>query len=497
MRVLQLVLVLFIWSGGLQAAVQDTPGELSDRARKAMESGNYAEAIPLYRQLIKSYPDVPGLRLNLGMAYYFAGDYRKAVPELEAALKGDKKLEQARMLLGSAYVLTGQNRRAVAPLQEYLRGKPEDPRAHEALGEALLALGEHAKAEVEFRKVSELEPSNPKAWQGRGKAFEALAASAFARLESQAPDSEYCLALIADSRVVRQQYRSAFYLYRKALEKNSRLRGIHVALSRIYSATGHSDWAAEEEQKEVALGLPDCQSEKIVCAFLDGRLEEVVSMASASGSLEALYWLSQAYNQLALDAFSRLGKLPPSFELHQLRAEVFEDQGDYIQAAKEWEKALELAPGNPAAQRGLALSLFLSRSYDRAKPLLDRLLQADPSSAELNYLAGEILLNQEKAGEAVKFLEKAVAADKAFVPAHKSLGRAFLALQQPARAIPHLELALGADEDGSIHYQLAQALRSSGELERARVALEKYQQFRAKDQAEKARLEEEAQITPP
>jgi len=462
-----------------------------------MESGNYSEAIPLYRRLIATFPKVAGLRANLGTAYYFSGDYRKAVAELEAALTADKTLVDVHMLLGSAYVLTGQNRKAIDPLQDHLRRKPDDPRAREALGDAWLGLGEPLKAAAEFRRFSELEPSNPKAWRGLGKAYESMAADGFARLEKQAPESEYWLALVADSRIVRQQFRSAFFLYKKALEKNPRLRGLHAALAKVYAATGHPDWAAAEEQKEAAFGSPECPSDKVVCAFFAGRYQEVVTLAAASGTAEDLYWLSQACNRLAVEAFSRLASLPASFELHQLRAEVFEDQGDYLQAVKEWENALELAPGNPGVRRSLALSLFLSRNYDRAKPLIDDLLKADPTSAELNYLAGEILLSQEKAVEAVPFLQKAVAADKAFIPGHKSLGRALLALQQPARAVPHLEIALSADEDGSVHYQLAQALRGSGQQERARVALEKYQEFQRKDLAEKARLEKEAEITAP
>jgi len=383
MLIFRVSLILLLLPLFLLGQTQQDAKALSDQAHQALESGRYPEAIVLYQKLIKLYPNVPGLKMNLGMAYYFSGNYRKAITPLSAAVNsGQSDLISASMFLGSSYVLTGQPEKAIPVLRSYLKHKPDDPRAWEALGDAFSALGKRRQAVEQYRRLSGLEPSSAKAWYELGKGYEALAGEAFDNLQQRAPDSAYSLALIGDSRVVRQQYRSAFFFYRKALEANPGMRGIHVALSRVYRATGHEDWAAAEERKETELGLPDCQAEKIVCDFLQGRMLSVAEAAEKLATPEGLYWASQAYNQLAVQAFGRLAAFPDSLEWHQLRAEIHENQGDYMEAAKEWRKVLEIAPRHPLAERGLALSLFLAKDYQAAKALIDELLKQEPDSSQ-------------------------------------------------------------------------------------------------------------------
>ena len=68
---------------------------------------------------------------------------------------------------------------------------------------------------------------------------------------------------------------------------------------------------------------------------------------------------------------------------------------------------------------------------------------------------------------------------------------------QPSAAIPHLEVALPLDDDGSLRYQLARAYQATGQAEGAKKTLEDYQQRQKADREEKSRLEEELKITPP
>ena len=52
-----------------------------------MAAGQYAEAVPVYRDLVKAVPGNPGLLLNLGMALHLSGQDGEAIAPLEAALK--------------------------------------------------------------------------------------------------------------------------------------------------------------------------------------------------------------------------------------------------------------------------------------------------------------------------------------------------------------------------------------------------------------------------
>ena len=306
--------------------------------------------------------------------------------------------------------------------------------------------------------------------------------------------------MIADSRVAQKQYSSAFFFYRKALEKQPKLRGIHMAISRIYRATGHPDWADKEEQKEAELGEPDCEKEPLVCDFLGERYLEVLERAARQPSADSYYWYYwqiQAGNMLALAAFSELAGLPPSLEAHELRAEIHRNQGRHSESAYEWQKALDLDPDNPRIKHELAVSLYLKRDYDAAKTVIDELLKKEPQSGELNYLAGAILLYKQQAERALPFLENAVKLSPELTGAHSALGRAYMSLGEAAKAIPHLKAGLSSDEDGSLHFQLAQAYQRTGQKELARRTLGQYQEITKALQSEQKKLGEEVKISPP
>ncbi len=489
------------WAAFLLAALSfaqsDDPAAKSQRGKEAMAAGKFAEAATIYAELVKTLPDNAGLLMNLGMAQHMAGQPSKAIPQFKAALKLDPGLFPAWLLLGVAHLEIGQPAGAVEPLRKALTMQPDNTEARHALGDALFAVERFEEAADQFRQLSDRNASDPRAWHALGRSYESLSRRAFAQLEKAAPESSYWLALVAGTRLAQQQYSGAFYFYHQALQKQPDLRGAHGTLAEIYRRTGHADWAAVEEGKERRLGPLDCASHRIECDFLQGRYREAATAAGRPPSAESYYFQSLAYNELALQAFERLAKLPPSAELHQLIAESHHNQGHHIDAVKEWREALKLSPGNPEIRRELAISLHQSRDYNAAEVLLRDLLKRDPGSVELNYCLGDSLLNLQQPEKAVPFLSQAVKRDASVLPAQASLARAYLQMGQAAQAIPHLEAALPVDDDGSLHYQLARAYQGAGRQELAKQTLEQYQKIHASAEADRKKLEQEVRITPP
>jgi predicted Zn-dependent protease len=192
------------------------------------------------------------------------------------------------------------------------------------------------------------------------------------------------------------------------------------------------------------------------------------------------YGLARSYGalgrpELAAAAAEKLRMLPPSIQSHQFAAEDLEKRGTHAQAAREWRRALALAPDDFRIKAKLVWSLYRARDYEAALPLVAELRKAKPDSAELNFLHGASLLNQGRPREAIPYLESALRQDAGLLPNRAALGLALLQSGQTARAIPHLEAALEADQDGSYYYQLSRAYRAAGMHERARKALEDYQ----------------------
>lgn len=472
------------------------PAEVSKKAEAAMNAQKFSEAARLFRRLDEHYPDIPGLKINLGMALYFDGESKEALSFLTRATEMDPSLENGWFFAGMASMELGLADQAVAHLAEYLKRKPIDYDARQIYADALSNLKRHEEAITEYQKVLRGQPENPKAWYGIGTSFEALATRYFDKLDEIAPESGYWLALVADSRVVQKQFASAYFLYRQALEDVPDLRGVHFSISRIYRENGNDEWAAIEEQRESALGVPDCEEEELVCSFLKGDFSRVVSEGDTSKPAD-LYWMIQSYNQLAVAAFSELNQLPSSYEAHVLRAQVEDNLGRYWESVKQWKKALEYEPGDPFARRQLAVSLYFNRNYEESNKIVHELLEKDPNAPRLNFMAGDILVYQQQLEKAVPYLEKAVNFDESYIAAHSSLGRAYMSLGKAEEAVPHLEKALPTDEDGSIHYQLALAYQRSGQTDKAREMMTTYQEMRSALEEENRQLTEEVKITPP
>ncbi len=469
----------------------------SQRAKEFMAQGKFTEAIPLYRELNQAVPRNPGLLLNLGMALHMAGDERKSIPQLEAAVKLDPKLTPAWLFLGAARLQVGETPAGIDALRTVLRLQPDHRDALELLAGALLSLDRPAEATNQYQKLAELDPESSAAWYGLGRSYESLSIRAFGKLQKIAPESAYWLALVADARLRDQQFSSAFFLYRHALEKAPAMRGLHAAVTEIYRQTEHPDWAKTEEEKELRLLQPDCRTQSFECQFREGQFSTLVDDTKGVNTPESLYWRSRALNELALQAFTRLGQLSPSLEQHELKANIYSGQKKYDEAAREWREALKLSPTDKQVQKQLAISLKFSQDYNGALPVLQSLLQGQTASAELNYLVGETLVDLQRVEEAIPLLKRALAHNPKLLTAHKALARAFLAAGRPAEAIPHLQAALATDEDGSLHYQLASAYRTSGQPALSKLALLEYQKLQRSAVAAREAAKREVEITPP
>lgn len=471
----------------------------AQEAKALMSAGRFEAAIPLYRDLVKAVPGNPGLLLNLALAQHMAGREREAIPNFEIVLKSIPNAMPALMSLGAARLAVSQPTLAIAPLQKALAVEPDNVDARGMLATALMYTKRYSEAAAQYRVLSDKAPDDSRAWYGLGMSYQGLSTEAFEQMQKLDAKSVWVLALVADSRVQRRQYRSAFFFYNEALKQLPKLHGVHAAMADIYRKTGHAEWASEEDSKEQGLAAPDCAAHLFECRFVGGKDLEILSTkpAAAKPNFEALYWRTKAANELAMQAFFRLGQLPESIELHQLKAEIARDSGRPKEAVDEWTAALKLAPEDLRARQELAAALFMANDYTAAFEQASALLKTMPGAADLNFIAGDSLLRLEDAERAEPYLRKALKADPKLAAAGASLGLALSRLGRNAEAVPLLEQSLTLDDDGSLHYQLARAYQAAGNAEKARGAMARYQELVARNQKAKEEVAREAQIGPP
>ncbi len=491
----QLVILLIAGAGFLLRAQDNSLAEQSHHAKELMAARRYEEAIPIYRQLVKALPGNPGLVLNLGLAEEMAGHPDRAVPEFQSVLKVQPDNVPALTSLAMADLQLRQPEPAVAPLRKLLTLQPDNRNARGMLAGALMAIGNPEDAAAQYRKLSASDSTDAKAWYGLGSAYEAAANATFQKLTKLAVTSPYWAALVAESRLQRNQYRSAFFFYRHASDQMFNLRGLHAGLAQLYRKTGHDDWALIEDKQESEISAHPCIAKSAECYFASGKLLDATQVSASQP--EALFWRTKAFNALAIDSFSHLGELPDSPELHAIKAEILKGHEQYKEAADEWRAALKLAPGDPRLNHELLTTLFLARDYDAVIPMLQAALQSDTAAPHTNFMLGDSLLRMEHPDKAIPYLETALKADPHLLQAQASLGFALSQTGHPAEAIPYFERALEIDEDGSLHYQLARAYQSAGKPDRARELMAQYQQISEKSQSAKEEVAKEAEIVAP
>ena len=486
-------------SAGVPVSPATQPNELvemSRRGKQAMADGKYEEAIVFFKGLVQALPEEPALRMNLGIAHYMAGQHEQAIVELEAVSKRQANLVPALFFLGAAYLKTGNSQQAVVPLEKVVTSEPGNSRALHMLADALFSSARYEEAADRFLALTDADAANPKAWHGLGQSYEALSSQAFQRLQEMEGASPYVSLLQAQALFQQKRYSKALRLYRDALTKLPGHRGSHEDVAEIYRQTGHPEWASHEEAKARPLPPPDCDSASVECLFQTGRYQEVVVASKGDRSPGRLYWLSRAYGRMATRAFSLLGQLPPSAQMHQVTAEAYSAQGRALEAVEEWRQALKYEPENVTLQKGLAESLYLAREFEAARAVLLALLTHQPPSARLNLMYGGTLLELYQPEQAIPYLRQAAELDPTLAGARALLGRAYLTSGQADQAIPHLKAALNADESGQVHYQLATAYKRTGQELLADRTLRRYREILA---AAKIRQEQEqaVTITPP
>ena len=211
------------------------------------------------------------------------------------------------------------------------------------------------------------------------------------------------------------------------------------------------------------------------------ELEEARS--AAPGDLELAFALATGYLKLkkpeaAQRLFAQVLEARPIPQTHVLLGRTYRDFGAYDFARAELKAALAQDPRVRRAHYYLGtLSVMSEGPAGLAEAIAEfrQELELDPRDTLSSLRLGFALMESRRPEEAVPPLERATRAQPPEADAFHYLGRAQLALDRPAEAAASLERALQlADRPapdpvqlGSIHYNLAMALRRSGDAEKA------------------------------
>lgn len=472
---------------------------LAERAAQgaaALQASRFDEAAAIYGELVEQSPKDPGLLMNLGMARYMAGQAAEAIAPLQKALALNPSLVPASLFLGSALLDTGRVQDAVLPLRKAVTAMPENADAREMLARAYLELSKYSSAAAQYRALTGLQPVSPRHWYGLARSYGGLAEQTLAALQEKASDSPLLELVVADVAVTQDKFAAALAIYRRVLT-DPPVGGLHEAIADLYEQAGHSDWAAAERAKITRRTPAECAARAAECDFLGGRIRESLAAALASPTPVGRYWTIRAANRLATEAVANLETLPPSVELHLIRAEIAQSRGQHPESVKEMREAVTLAPGNPAIETALAEALLRAHDLKEAIPLLERLNRASPGDGSLLLMLGDALVEDQQLDRAIPILERAAKAPDALPHAPASLGRAYVQARRYDEALPYLEAAAPTDDDGDVHYQLARAYQALQRPAEAAKAMAVYQQKKGQEAPPSPDAAPEPVLTPP
>jgi tetratricopeptide (TPR) repeat protein len=260
---------------------------------------HYKEAVPLYRKALEIGPDVPGLRLNLGLALFKGGDFKEAIEEFDPLLKNEPasspEAQRVTILIGMAHYSLAEYAEAIPYLKEatahdaqnlplrlalahsclwskqnqcvldvskeILTLAPDSAEAEMLAGEASDGLKDNAGAISHFRAAVKANPKEPNAHFGLGYLLWTLkqykeAASEFQAELANDPEHIQAMLYLADADIQMNQMDEATPLLKKVVELDPMIGLGQLDLGIVDSEAGRNEDALRELTTAARL-IPD------------------------------------------------------------------------------------------------------------------------------------------------------------------------------------------------------------------------------------------------
>lgn len=265
------------------APAQEAVAEAAQGTALARE-GKFDLAIQHYEVALRLDPHLPGLQLNLGLAYFKSKRFPEAARAFEEAVRADGNSFQARTLLGmsyygcsryadaaaqlklasgkqpdnlelrytlaQSYLLSKQYPEALAEFRFLLTRNPDSAQVHILLGQALDASNQAQAATAEFEAAVKAEPAPPEAHFGLGylywkqQRYEDAGREFRAELKAQ-PQHTQALTYLADAEMHTDNDQAAEAHLRQVLALDSNIRLAQLDLGILLASRNDSDAAAQ------------------------------------------------------------------------------------------------------------------------------------------------------------------------------------------------------------------------------------------------------------
>jgi tetratricopeptide (TPR) repeat protein len=252
----------------------------------------------------------------------------------------------------------------------------------------------------------------------------------------------------------------AIAMYHRALEIDPDNQGVQLNLGLAYM-----------KKASYAEALPIFQS--LMKSGYQGLTEHGIRL---------LYPLASGYMRKNDNEESRrklaafLSAAPPA-QASLILCKLYYERERFDEALRECRKSLEIDSHLTGAHLELAKVLVSLRNPE-ATTELSIAIRENPDDPEALYDLGAALLQEDRTGAAVKYLERARQLDPAFWGTYFNLGKAKLSQGLDAEAVPLLTRAAELNPSSfAVFYELGRALLATGQPEKGRRAMQRVREL--------------------
>lgn len=324
------------------------------KAEEYLRTNDRASAAKEFDAVLGLDPKNADAYANLGVIGFLAGDCPTAARQLRKALAIDPSLPNSQALLGICEHRLGDP--SGKALIEKSFPKVKDKRLRIQAGMELARIydqeGDMEATASVMRSLVDLDPDNVDILFMAQRVYTELADDTLNKLAIVAPGSARMQQVIAERLVNSGDLAAAIAHYRKALEIDPRLAGIHFELGEAIVQSAPSDSVAQAEAEK--------------------ELNTAVQLDGDSARIEC------QYGSIALD------------------------QSNVDEAFARYSKAYALNPGEPGAQLGMGRVLMMKDNTQEAVKYLRMAVESDPLNTEVHYRLALACRKLGLAGEAEK-----------------------------------------------------------------------------------------------
>ena len=157
-----------------------------------------------------------------------------------------------------------------------------------------------------------------------------------------------------------------------------------------------------------------------------------------------------------------------NFTAHNNLGNVFSEEGEYPEAIRHFEAALEIRPDYPKAHHNLANAYLEQGQLDAALRHFELALELAPESFQVHYNVARLLVRLGRLEQAAEHYARALELNPGLVPAYRSLGILLVQLGRPEQAERYLREAIHRQPDDALaHHSLGDAYRKLGRTDAA------------------------------